>query len=105
MRQAVLKQQEVMAKLGFTINYLEDFESDRTELRISHLLQFYSIPRIEKIAGPKGKELEKLTYRDISIPNSKLKSGDVGTKIIQLYNNEATKEKMPLNCQSQELSE
>ena len=90
MRQAVLKQQEVMAKLGFTINYLEDFERDRTELRISHLLQFYSIPRIEKITGSNGKDLEKLTYRDISIPDSKLKSGDVGTKIIQLYNNEAT---------------
>jgi transcriptional regulator with XRE-family HTH domain len=92
MRQAVLKQQEVMAKLGFTINYLEDFERDRTELRISHLLQFYSIPRMEKITGTDGKEFEKLTYRDISLPNSKLSNGEEGTKIIQLTNNAELKD-------------
>jgi hypothetical protein len=87
MRQAVLKQQEVMAKLGFTINYLEDFERDRTELRISHILQFYSIPRIEKVTGKDGKEMEQLTYKEIVLPNSKLSSGDVGTKILHLTNN------------------
>ena len=104
MRQAVLKQQEIMAKLGFTINYLEDFERDRTELRISHLLQFYSIPRIEKITGKDGKEIEKLTYREITLPKSKLSTGEVGTKILQLTNNSEVKDENKRRKLADELS-
>lgn len=104
MRQAVLKQQEVMSKLGFTINYLEDFERDRTELRISHLLQFYSIPRIEKITGKNGKDLEKLTYREIAIPKSKLSSGEVGTKILHLTNDAEMGDKNKRKMLQDELS-
>jgi hypothetical protein len=84
MRQAVLKQQEAMSKLGFTMNYLEDFERDRTELRLAHILQFYSIPKMEKIVGKGGKEIEKLMYREISLPDSKLSDGKTGNKVIKM---------------------
>lgn len=88
MRQAMLKQQELMSKLGFSIGYLEDFERDRTELRLHTILQFYSIPKIEKITDEKGKDIEKLMYREIVLPGSKLENGSEGTKVIKLIDNE-----------------
>lgn len=83
-RQVLLKQQESMQKLGFSANYLEDGERDRTELRLSHILQFYSIPKLEKISGVSGKDANKLVYRDIVINNTKLSDGRVGNKVIKL---------------------
>ena len=88
MRQAMLKQQEAEGKLGFTMNYLEDFERDRTELRLNTLLQFYSIPKIEKVTGKKGKDVEEFLYRGITIPNVKMSDGKVGTKKIRLVNSD-----------------
>ena len=84
MRQALLKQQEAEGKMGFTMNYLEDFERDRTELRLNTILQFYSIPKIENITGKNGKEIEDFVYRDITIPNVKLTDGKIGTKKVRL---------------------
>ena len=92
MRQAMLKQQEAMSKMGFSIDYLENLERDRTELRLNTILQFYSIPSIEKITDAKGKEIEKLMYREIVLPNAKLESGGSGTKVIKLIDNETAKD-------------
>lgn len=83
-RQVLLKQQELVQKLSFNTNYLEDLEVDRTKLRTSHILQFYPIPRIERITGRGGKELEELVYRDIRLSNSELSDGRKGTKIVKL---------------------
>jgi len=88
MRQAMLKQQEAEGKLGFTMNYLEDFERDRTELRLNSIIQYYSIPKIEKVTGKSGKEIEDFIYRDITIPNVKLSDGTTGTKKLRLVNND-----------------
>ena len=85
-RQVLLQQQETMSKLGFTMMYLEGFERDRTELRIKHILQFYSIPTIEKITGKNGKMVEKLNYKQVKVPNSTLEDGKKGTKVISLIN-------------------
>lgn len=93
MRQAMLKQQEAAQKLGFTISYLEDFERDRTELRLGTILQFYSIPKINKISGAKGKDIEQMLYREIVIPNTKLSNGNTGTKVIKLIDNETANDK------------
>lgn len=87
-KQVMIKQQEMQQKLSFNMNFLEDMERDRTELRISHILQFYSIPKIEKITGKKGKEIEKLTYREIQLTDTKLSDGRKGTKIIKLITDE-----------------
>ena len=83
-RQVLLKQQESMQKLSFNMNFMEDFERDRTELRIGHIMQFYSIPRIEKITGKTGKEIDEMVYRDVRLDNVKLSDGKTGTKIIKL---------------------
>ncbi len=90
-RQVLLKQQELMQRLSFNMSFLEDLERDRTKLRISHILQFYSIPKIEKITGKKGKEVEKLLYRDIQLSGVKLSDGRVGDKIIHLINGDSIK--------------
>lgn len=87
-RQILLKQQEVMQKLSFNMNFLEDLERDRTELRISHILQFYSIPKIERITGKKGKEIEKLTFREVQLNNTKLSDGRTGNRVIKLIGDE-----------------
>lgn len=87
-RQVLLKQQEVMSKLSFNMNFLEDLERDRTELRLSHILQFYSIPRIEKVTGKKGKEVEKLAFREIQLSDTKLSDGRKGNRIIKLISDE-----------------
>jgi hypothetical protein len=93
MRQAMLQQQDAMSKMGFSVDYLENFERDRTELRLNTLLQFYSIPKIESITDETGKEIEKLLYREIVLPETKLESGNTGTKVIKLIDNETTKDK------------
>lgn len=83
-RQILLQQQETMQRLGFSMNFLEDFERDRTELRISHLLQFLSIPKMSKITGEDGKTLNELVYRDIVLTSQKLSDGKTGNKVIKL---------------------
>ena len=88
-RQVLMKQQEAMQKLGFSVNFLEDLERDRTEIRLAHILQFYSIPKIEIITGKRGKEIEKMVYRDITLNDVTLSDGQKGTKVIKLIGDEA----------------
>lgn len=83
-RQVMMQQQESMMKLGFSASFLEDYEKDRTDLRLAHILQFYSIPKLEIITGRSGEEQKKLTYRDITISNTRLSDGKVGNKVIKL---------------------
>jgi hypothetical protein len=90
-RQVLLKQQELQQKLSFNMMFLEGLERDRTELRLSHIFQFYSIPKIEKITGKKGQEIEKLAYRDIQLTGVKLSDGRTGDKIIHLIDGDAIK--------------
>lgn len=90
-RQALLKQQEAQKRLSYSLYFLEDLERDRTLLRINHILQFYSIPKIEHITGKKGKEIEKMAYREIKLSNTKLSDGRVGNRIVKLIDSESTK--------------
>jgi hypothetical protein len=83
-KQLLLQQQDLMQKLTFNMNFLEDGERDRTELRLNHILQFYSIPRIEQTTGKKGKEIDAMIYRDIKLNDTDLRDGRSGTKIIKL---------------------
>jgi hypothetical protein len=85
----MLKQQEAESKMGFTSEYLEDFERDRTILRLNHILQFYSIPKIETITDKKGKDIEKFFYRDVVLPKTKLSDGKIGTRILKLTDNDS----------------
>lgn len=87
-RQTLLKQQEMMQKIGFSVSLMEDFEKDRTELRIAHILQFYSIPKVEKITGESGADVQKLVYRDVKLSGVRLKSGQTGERIIKLVGDE-----------------
>lgn len=97
-RQILLQQQQLTDKISYNINFLEDLEIDRTKLRISHLLQFYAIPRIERVTGIRGKEIENLVYRDIHVSNAKLSDGRKGTKVIKIigdeHKNPDTKQKL-----------
>lgn len=87
-RQILLQQQQITQKMSFNINFLEDLEVERTKLRTSHLLQFYAIPRIERIVGKGGKEIEEMAYRDIKVSNTKLSDGRKGTKIVTIIGDE-----------------
>lgn len=83
-RQILAQQQESMQKLGFSASFLEDYEKDRTDLRLSHILQFYSIPKLEAITGISGSDQKKLFFRDITLNNTRLSNGKMGTKVIKL---------------------
>lgn len=87
-RQVLLQQQDLVSKLSFNTNFLEDLEVDRTKLRLSHILQFYAIPKIERITGKTGKEVEKMVYRDIKLSNVELSDGKTGTKVVKLIGDE-----------------
>jgi len=87
-RQVMLKQQELVQKLSYNTNYLEDLEVERTKLRTSHILQFYAIPRIERITGKNGKEIEELVYRDIKLSDVELSDGRKGAKILKIIGGE-----------------
>ena len=86
-RQVLLQQQEAMKKMSFPLNFMEDMERDRITLRLNHILQFYSIPKIEKITGKNGKELEQLSYRSVRLQGAKLSDGKTGNKQIKLVEN------------------
>lgn len=88
-RQLMMKQQESMQRLGFSMNFMEDFERDRTQLRVSHIIQFYSIPKIEKITNKRGKEVEQMLYRDAHLENVRLEDGRTGNRIIKLVGQDA----------------
>jgi hypothetical protein len=90
-RQVMLKQQEAMQKLTFSMNFMEDGERDRTELRISHILQFYSIYKVQHITGKDPKEWKQFADRDIRIDNVKLPDGRTGTKLIKMVDDTAIK--------------
>lgn len=83
-RQVLMQQQEAMQKITFSMGFLEDGERDRTELRINHILQFYSIPRIEQVTGDNGKEIEQLFYKSVKVSDTQLSNGKRGSKIIKL---------------------
>lgn len=85
-RQAMMQQQQALMQSSLSLAYLEDFEVDRTKLRISHILQFYAIPKIEKITSTKGSQLEKMLYRDVRLDGTKLRSGKQGSRVIKLVN-------------------
>lgn len=87
-RQTLLHQQEVLQQLSFNMTFLEDLERDRTILRIDHILQFYSIPKLEKITGKSGQEMNKLVYRDFELPDTKLSDGEMGHKVIKIVGKE-----------------
>lgn len=83
-KQIQQQDEEMTQKLGFTANYLESLERDRTELRISHIMQFYSIPKMEMITGKDGKTIQDLMYREIKLADVTLSDGRTGNKIIRL---------------------
>ncbi len=89
-RQVLLQQQEAISKMSFSMNFLEDGERDRTELRVNHILQFYSIPRIERVTGKNGKEIETLVYRDVKLSDVPLADGRKGNKVIKLIDSTVT---------------
>lgn len=106
-RQALMQQQEAMQRLGFSMSYMEDFEVERTRLRLNHILQFYSIPKLEKITNSKGKEIEKMLFRDIRLMGVKLPDGKMGNKVIKLVDgvkNEDDKKQLQDDLAVQEAS-
>lgn len=91
-KQLLLQQQDMMKKLTFSMNFLEDGERDRTELRLDHIIQFYSIPRMEAVTGAKGQDIESLIYRDIKLNDTELRNGKTGTRIIKLIDGDMVKD-------------
>ena len=89
-RQVLLQQQEAMKKIGFHVSFMEDMEKDRSDLRLATIFQFYAIPKIEKITGKRGKELEQLFYRDVRLNSVRLSDGKVGNKYIKLVDSPKT---------------
>lgn len=87
-RQALLQQKESQQRLSYSLYFLEDLERDRTKLRINHLLQFLSLPKMEKITGKTADEIKELVYRDIKLSDVQLSDGNTGNKIIKLVNND-----------------
>jgi hypothetical protein len=88
-RQILLKQQEAMQRMEFSMSYMEDGERDRVILRLNHLLQFTAIPKLEKTTDIKGKEIEQLVYRDIKMSDAELSDGKVGNKTIKLIDGDS----------------
>lgn len=83
LQQTLQMQEEAMKQIGYSIKLLEDGERDRTELRLSNLIQFYSIP--EKRDMSKGKV--PLVYATIRQENQRLSDGALGMKIIKIIDN------------------
>ena len=86
LQQTLQLQEEAMKQIGYSIKYLEDGERERTELRLSNLLQFLSIPEKKEITGKMP-----LVYNTIRQENQKLSDGKMGMKIIKIFDSRDTK--------------
>lgn len=87
LQQTLQLQEEAMKQIGYSIKYLEDGERERTELRLSNLLQFLSIPEKKDITGK-----APLIYSTIRQENQKLSDGSTGMKIIKIIDKRASKQ-------------
>lgn len=86
LQQTLQLQEEAMKQIGYSIKHLEDGERERTELRLSNLLQFLSIPEKKEITGKMP-----LVYNTIRQENQKLSDGKIGMKIIKIFDTRDTK--------------
>lgn len=88
LQQTLQLQEEAMKQIGYSIKYLEDGERDRTELRLSNLIQFLSIPEKKTEKG-----LIPLVYNTIRQENQRLRDGKtMGVKIVKIVDNRASKQ-------------
>ena len=88
LQQTLQLQEEAMKQIGYSIKYLEDGERDRTELRLSNLIQFLSIPEKKTDNG-----LIPLVYNTIRQENQRLSDGKtIGMKIVKIVDNRASKQ-------------
>jgi hypothetical protein len=87
LQQTLQLQEEAMKQIGYSIKYLEDGERERTELRLSNLLQFLSIPEKTDITGK-----APLVYSTIRQENQKLSDGSIGMRIIKIIDKRASKQ-------------
>lgn len=87
LQQTLQLQEEAMKQIGYSIKYLEDGERERTELRLSNLIQYLSIPekKIENGIIP-------LVYNTIRQENQRLKDGNMGMKIVKIIDNRGSKQ-------------
>jgi hypothetical protein len=87
LQQTLQLQEEAMKQIGYSIKYLEDGERERTELRLSNLLQFLSIPEKTDITGK-----APLVYSTIRQENQKLSDGSTGMRIIKIIDKRPSKQ-------------
>lgn len=87
LQQTLQLQEEAMKQIGYSIKYLEDGERERTELRLSNLIQYLSIPE-KKMED----ETIPLVYNTIRQENQRLKDGNMGMKIVKIIDNRGSKQ-------------
>lgn len=88
LQQTLQLQEEAMKQIGYSIKYLEDGERERTELRLSNLIQFLSIPEKKDVSGGMP-----LIYNTIRQENQRLSDGQtIGMKIIKIIDKRASKQ-------------
>jgi len=87
LQQTLQLQEEAMKQIGYSIKYLEDGERERTELRLSNLIQYLSIPEKKMEDG-----IIPLVYNTIRQENQRLKDGTMGMKIVKIVDNRGSKQ-------------
>lgn len=87
LQQTLQLQEEAMKQIGYSIKYLEDGERERTELRLSNLIQYLSIPEKKIEDG-----IIPLVYNTIRQENQRLKDGNMGMKIVKIIDNRGSKQ-------------
>jgi len=87
LQQTLQLQEEAMKQIGYSIKYLEDGERERTELRLSNLIQYLSIPEKKIEDG-----IIPLVYNTIRQENQRLSDGNMGMKIVKIVDNRGSKQ-------------
>jgi hypothetical protein len=101
-RQVMLQQQEANAQMTFSSTNLEDYEADRTNLRIKNIMQFYALPRIEQYGGRNGKQYKRLVYKNVTL-NTEI-DGEKGIKSVY-FQNKPTEEEINQTLDKMERAE
>lgn len=66
-RQIMLQEEEANATIAYSSTYLEDMEVERTKQRIYNIMQFYSIPRVNRYGGANGEKYTELIYKNVTV--------------------------------------
>lgn len=91
-REVVIANENAKKLKGMLYMFISNLWVQKVRLRVLNILTYYTLPKVEKIVGEKGKENTIDKYRKFVVDNTELSNGQQGTLAVQMV---GSKEELP----------